>query len=443
MESYPQKKLMKIVKALAVIVLTFAVLSFVAFSVLHVVSHGQMFGRASGLVIDFANFPRLAKDAIHAMTSPIRHYQLPVDRDFEHVNNLPQDLYTLESYYSPDASHLLIRLVNLKTNEVIHEWRHKRERSVIDGVVSNHPVLLDDYSVIFNLERVLYKIDANSNLVWKNDTWNFHHSLEFDHEGNLWVPATFHNGSKDINSRVVSYGTRLDYRDNVITKVDPATGEVLYSKAVSEMLLENNYPGLVYGFWQYDLVHVNDIQPVMTNTKYWQIGDVFLSCRNIHTVFLYRPSTGKIIWLRTGLWASQHDVDIADSTSITIFDNNVNTNYYDQIRWINKDEDPEKIRRVVDPIEVNVMSRYDFATDSAYSFATELVAREKIGTRSQGIFTALSNGLYFIEETDQGKIFIGNDQETVYKKQFISEDSTFLYYPGWTRVYEQIPTKKN
>ena len=433
---------MKIVKSFAKGVVVIAAFSFVAFSVLHVVTHGRMFGRSSGFILDFASFPRLVKDVVSSVTSPVRHYQLQVDPDFEAVNNLQQDVFTLESYYAADASHLELKLVNLRTNEVVHQWQHKREKSVIDGVVSNHPVLLDDYSVIFNLERTLYKIDANSNLVWKNSTLNFHHTLEFDHEGFLWCPATVPNGSRDINSELTVFGNKLEYRDNLIVKLNPETGEVLYSKPVSDMLLENNYTGLVYGFWQYDLIHLNDIQPVYEDTQYWKRGDVFLSCRNIHTVFLYRPSTGKILWLRTGLWASQHDVDVADSTSITIFDNNVNTNFYDQLRWINKGGDQKVMRNVHDPISLSAIAKYDFAADSLYYIASGMISREKIGTQSQGIFTSLSNGLYFIEETDQGKIFIGNDHETVFKKQFVSADSSFVYYPGWTRIYESIPLKK-
>lgn len=433
---------MKIAKAFAKFVIIIAILNLVAFSVMHVLTHGKMFGGASGLIVDFASFPRLVKDTFKQLSGPVRHYQLPVDRSFSPVNKLQDDVYTLESYYNVNASALEIKLVNLRTNEVVHQWLHERERQVMDGVVSNHPVLLDDYSVIFNLERTLYKIDANSNLVWKNSTLNFHHTLEFDHEGNLWCPATVPNGSRDINSELTIFGNKLEYRDNLIVKLDPETGAVLYSKPVSDMLLENNYTGLVYGFWQYDLIHLNDIQPVYEDTRYWQRGDVFLSCRNIHTVFLYRPSTGKILWLRTGLWASQHDVDVADSTSITIFDNNVNTNFYDQLRWINKGGDPKVMRNIHDPISLSAIAKYDFAADSLYYIASGMISREKIGTQSQGIFTSLSNGLYFIEETDQGKIFIGNDHETVFKKQFVSADSSFVYYPGWTRIYESIPLKK-
>ncbi len=433
---------MRILKAFAKIVVAILILNLVAFSVMHVLTHGKMFGSASGIILDFASFPRIMKDAFKQITSPVRNHQLPIDPSFEAVNALDQDVFTLESHYSKDASALELELVNLRTNDVVHQWKYAKEHRNIDGVVSNHPVLLEDYSIIFNLERTVYKLDSNSNLVWKNDTWDFHHTIEVDHEGYLWIPATRDNGELDVNSELVNFGNKLEFRDNAVTRVDPATGKVVYSKSVAEMLLENNYPGLVYGFWTYDVIHLNDVQPVLEDSRFWKRGDLFLSCRNLHTVFLYRPSTGKIRWLRTGLWVSQHDVDVVDSTHITVFDNNVNTNFYDQLYRTNRGGDPNAMKTVLPPVALNAMVQYDFATDSLVDIAPEFCSREKIGTQSQGILTRLSTGLYFIEETDQGKIFIGDNTKTVYKKQFVSPDSTFVYYPGWTRIYEKIPVKR-
>ncbi|MCH8857610.1 MAG: hypothetical protein IIA03_15585, partial [Proteobacteria bacterium] len=51
------------------------------------------------------------------------------------------------------------------------------------------------------------------------------------------------------------------------------------------------------------------------------ITDVVLSARNISTVFLFRPSTGKIVWLKTGPWLNQHDVDYHGNGNYTIFGN--------------------------------------------------------------------------------------------------------------------------
>ena len=56
--------------------------------------------------------------------------------------------------------------------------------------------------------------------------------------------------------------------------------------------------------------------------EFWQKGDVFLSLRSQSMVLLYRPSTNEIVWSGTGPFFRQHDVDILDEQSISIFNNN-------------------------------------------------------------------------------------------------------------------------
>lgn len=432
---------MKVLRRLALVVVGIMILNAVAFSVMHVLTHGKMFGKASGLVIDFALFPSEVKKAFGQLTNKVKIYQLHVDPKFQPVNQLDSDVFGLLSYNSKNADSLELKLINFKTQSSVHEWKYVKTKVTTEGLCSNHPILMDDYGVVFKLDYDLYRLDAGSNLVWKNESLMFHHTLEFDHEGNLWSPTTIDNGSLNMNSKVINYETELSFRDDAITKVDPANGKILFTKSVAEILLENNYTGLVHGIWQYDPIHLNDIEPVFSDSKYWKKGDLFLSCRNIQTVFLYRPSTGKIIWLRTGLWANQHDIDIRDSVSVTIFNNNVNQNSKDFIFKENKHSDLASVKTLGQPIKVNQIVVYHFDKDSTSVLVPELIKREKIDTRSQGIFSALSNGTFFIEETDQGKIFIGNDGMTTFKTQLVSPDSSFVYYPGWSRIYEKVPPR--
>ncbi len=432
---------MRILKGVATVVVVIMILNAVAFSVIHVLTHGKMFGKASGLVIDFALFPSEIKKAFGQLTAKVKNYQLRVDPKFEHINQLETDLYGLVSYNSAHGDSLELKLINFKTESIIHTWRCLKVKFATEGLCSNHPELMNDYSVIFKLDYDLYRLDANSKIIWKNDSLMFHHTLEFDHEGNLWSPTTIDNGSMNLNSKVINYETELPFRDDAITKIDAGTGKILFSKSIAEILLENNYPGLIHGNWQYDPIHLNDIEPVLSDSKYWKKGDLFLSCRNIQTVFLYRPSTGKILWLRTGLWVNQHDIDIMDSMTITIFNNNVNQNSKDFIYRENKGSNAKLVKTLHEPIKVNTIVAYNFERDSTYQLLPELMRRENIDTRSQGIFSPISNGTFFIEETDQGKIFIGTNEKTLFKMQFVAADSSFVYYPGWSRIYEKIPAR--
>ena len=51
-----------------------------------------------------------------------------------------------------------------------------------------HPKLTQDGGLLFN-SRPLRKIDACSKLIFQNTSDIFHHSIETDIDGNIWVPS--------------------------------------------------------------------------------------------------------------------------------------------------------------------------------------------------------------------------------------------------------------
>ena len=144
----------------------------------------------------------------------------------------------------------------------------------------------------------------------KNQEDIFHHSLEQDHEGNFWVPTSVYPYL--VDKKFVG-SERNVYSDDAITKVSP-NGEILFQKSVTNIFIENNLGFLIFpitAFYTTDPIHLNDIQPVLTDSLYWKRGDLFLSLRNQSMIVLYRPSTNKIIWKGTNSIIQQHDVDIS------------------------------------------------------------------------------------------------------------------------------------
>ena len=119
------------------------------------------------------------------------------------------------------------------------------------------------------------------------------------------------------------------FRDKFLENFDvklTSDGQILFQKSVSEILIDNGLEYLLFsvgdhGFTK-DPIHLNDIQPVDFNGKFWNKGDVFLSLRHQSMVLLYRPLTNKIIWKGTGPFFHQHDVDILNEHKISVFNNN-------------------------------------------------------------------------------------------------------------------------
>ena len=76
-------------------------------------------------------------------------------------------------------------------------------------------------------------------------------------------------------------------------------------------------------------MHLNDIQPVLYDGNYMKKGDLLLSVRNISLIILYRPSNNKILKIIEGEFLNQHDVDIINDSTISIYNNNL-------LRGVNK-----------------------------------------------------------------------------------------------------------
>jgi hypothetical protein len=145
-----------------------------------------------------------------------------------------------------------------------------------------------------------------------------------------------------------------------------------------------------------DPFHLNDVQPILSSGPYWQKGDLLLSLRNLSTILLYRPSTGKVLWHRTGPWAMQHDVSVIDDHRISVFNNNW------RVAWPEGEVDG-----------TNRVAVYDFATDKV-TFPMDKVMRAlDINTRAQGRATPLPGGDFMIEETERGRVLRAAPDGTV------------------------------
>ena len=360
-----------------------------------------------------------------------------------------EETYLLLSRYDGDLQEGVVELVDLRSFEIVHTWNPDIDafNDLVEQVdefkylkrdVNNnrntliHPKLTTDAGLLFGFHQPLRKIDACSNLVFQNTHDIFHHSIETDIDGNIWVPSYMYPQS--ISLEKVGRNSPVDggFRDDAIVKLSP-DGEILFEKSVSQIFIDNGLEYLLFAHgddYEKDPIHLNDIQPINVDGEFWSKGDVFLSIRNQSIVLLYRPSTNKIIWKGTGPFLHQHDVDILDNHRISVFNN----------RSIN----------VVDNINIvdghNEIIIYDFKTNEYSSYLKDSLIEHDVRTITEGRGEILTNGDLFIEESHYARTLFFNEDGSLRWTYFNRADDGNVYIVSWSRILyteEDIKTINN
>ena len=166
-----------------------------------------------------------------------------------------------------------------------------------------------------------------------------------------------------------------------------------------------------------DPLHLNDIQPVNSNGKYWKNGDVFISLRHQSMILLYRPKSNKIIWKAAGKFFHQHDVDIIGSESISIFNNN------------SKDF---VSGNVVDGN--NEVLIYNFDNDTYRSYLKDSLIENDVRTITGGQSEILENGDLFIGETNYSRLLYLNNNGDLKWTFYNRAENGGVYPIGWSRI---------
>ena len=347
--------------------------------------------------------------------------------------------YLLLSRYDGDLKEGLVELVDLTSFQVLHTWNPDIDRfndsvekvgdfKYLDRDNNNsrgrilHPKLTQDGGLLFHNGTPLRKINACSDLVFQNTHDIFHHSIETDIDGNIWSSTHMYPQSLPIEQFGRDIPEDGGYYDDAIVKLSQ-DGEILYEKSISEIFIDNGMEsrlsmvGTSHEF-QEDPIHINDVQPVNYDSKYWKKGDVFISLGHQSMVILFRPSTEEIIWKYDYNIFHQHDVDIINEEEVSIFNNNHKYFYQD--------------RDVVDGH--NEVLIYNFKTKNVTSYLHKSLVREDVRTGSQGRGEILANGDLFVEETDFARILYFNSDGTLRWTHVNRANNKNVYTVGWSRI---------
>ena len=397
--------------AITLLTLLIIIVIGIAYSVKHaMVGDGRLTHSQNRIVIALADFPGLAHKAALEMRSRLRGGQMPLLMDRNSVEKpywvrrfpAPEDTgYLLLSGVDSAAKKPTVRLIRIADGAVVAHWdpdwkniydkiSEKRDapKGSLLNLTANHPILLKNGDIIFNTSNSLVRLNScDSKPVWVLDEV-MHHSNELDETGDAtWIPSVSQDGLADN-----AYLQNL-ISDNSLAHVS-IDGHFIENRSFIHILRDNGLQSILFGMFGHrineDPIHLNEIQVAQRNTKYWHLGDLLISSRHLSTIFLYRPSSNKIIWYQTGPWINQHSVDFIDDHRISVFNNN-------NILSLPKEH------AFMSPRDTNNVIVYDFDTkQTTYPFS-DLLAKARPRTTGEGRARILPDGGLFIEETQMGR----------------------------------------
>jgi len=417
----------KVIKAFSLIIISLFLLSIFGWMASHITRGDKKFGFLTEAVRFMYTFPDLFSQSVEEVKSLPKTF-VPTPEDFKALNKLDSDLLVLTTY-SDSGDSRSIALLNLKNDSVLYKWTVENPFMAHDRILN--PILLEDKSLVYAFEGVsgLRRIDSLARPIWKQDSVYAHHSLNLDHQGDIWIcsfePVYYATGLYHLSGRSVFF------KDNFITKIDAETGRILFHQSISNILTENN---LAYYLLKSpvikDPLHINDVEPALKSTPYYQEGDLFISARSPSFIMHYRPSTNRVINMIEGPFVSQHDVDFMDDHSLLIFNNN----YY--ALWSEDSKPPPRDSSWLEftgDFYSNIVA-YDFSRDS-FSFIGDSVFRSnKIFTSTEGLMEFIDPTTYLVEEQNSGLIWIIKDDQVLYKNVFTSQHEGYHHLPNWTRI---------
>ena len=281
--------------------------------------------------------------------------------------------YLLVNRYDGDRESWVVELLDLGRRTTVHAWQPPTVEYASTG-----PYALGDGSLLVAVERrSLAMLDACSAVEWRLDDRRFHHSVERDADGHFWVPYD------------VAEPTR-GFREEGLARISRA-GRILSLIPLYRSLASGGHRHLLYSLWHHlaNPMHINDIEPVLEDGPSWRRGDLLVSLRSRSVVLLYRPSNDEIIWLKSGPWLHQHDVNIVGPGEISVFSNNA-------VRRSGQGFD-------VEVLGANEVYVYDPGSGAVRSPWRDALRQHDVRTPVVGRATVLGNGDVFVEESMHGR----------------------------------------
>ena len=378
----------------------------------------------SDVLLSTSETPLKNKESFSSYSDPNREELILVSR---HDGDLKRSIVEIRDMNNFQVLHTFLPDINeihSKTDLTKEEFTFlERDRGPNRYHMWN-PAINSNGELIFASSSPLVKVDFCGNILWVNDVDNYSHSINLDLNEKIYVKSIkfpFTESLKPIIGDSIK-----NFQDDTINILNQ-DGEIEFSKSLAEILIENGLINRVFTQDKYsrDPLHLNDIQPVLYDGNYMKKGDLLLSVRNISLIILYRPSNNKILKIIEGEFLNQHDVDIINDSTISIYNNNL-------LRGVNK-------RKIIDNNEIVF---YHFDTNTFSKKFEKTFVEFEINTATHGLVDFLEDGSAIVEDRNNSRIFYLDSKGKPIWIYYNISSQNLKYDLWWSRIIQGEKLKK-
>lgn len=290
-----------------------------------------------------------------------------------------------------------------------------------------HPYLSKDGTLIYTIPwNDLVSVDLRTG----KEKWRvrgaFHHSIEPDANGDVWVCGAVQPESIS-NQNSKTHHSNKDFEDQALVKVSPS-GKILKLVSVADLILNSGLEHLLYGSSNpnvnFDPIHLNQITPILSDSGVFKKGYIIISLRNLSTILLIDPDSQSVIWSGSGNWMNQHCVIPVGPSTFSVLDNH---SFASGEPWLNP---AWRTRILSHNIETGKSTEIRFNSESPRNFYFPIEGRAQF----------INSENWLIEDCLQGTIMVFGNQKLVFKWSNLYNDGT-VGITSWCRYMssETVP----
>ena len=334
----------------------------------------------------------------------------------------------------------LIHRYDFRPLEILKKTGNIRDKKTIRFI---NPLLLDDGSLIvhsshtYNDPGILFKFDKCGKYISHNQNYGYHHSLEVDKKGDLYIPIA--NIPNEINKNEYPYR----FRNEGFAVLSKDLEVKIYS--LLSIFSKSGLSNEIYSESQLsdDPLHLNDVHPLILKNK---TKMVYLSLRHQAAIIGYNLTNNKLSWIIKGATGLQHDVTPLDNdgNSISVFDNNSRNTRSKHLG--------NKLLEIGNLETKDSLSKFylgEFLEDQGlikkeYDFSLMNENYRPI-TQTEGLGSLIyENNSIFVEETNYGRLFEIDKTNGRLLWQYLNKGyNGTIYMMSWSRRLDSLPRNLN